>query len=429
MKNMWDSKWNVIIMLVIWRVLLRCRIITGVINNCLMTSRDITDNSERAIFSTLMLGMIILYTIGEEDRDKEGLGISWKDDADEGVILFLLEQLKRIILRINYSLKGSLYIILMLSGVFLSMRGIAEWYGWNFLEQEVYIEFVKWNIRKKYLFDIIMTCVFPFWSVFIIRKVKENNFSIKAVVSGSVQILLLTLTEFALYTHIGNDSLAEMAFMNIVTLIVIIKRDIWAQVKKKNNIIALLSVYGVFWILLLSRIYHPGQTIITFLNGDIKFDLSNSNSYISNVKNIIQNASFMGKSSILTSDSCVMEFMQGRTNPLLTALVYKGWLAGIGLIILEIIFVAVTALVLLQNKRKDEMGIVLEVTWISLATRVVVGVMYSFGVPIPRRLPFTSEIRIIADSIAIGLLLINYIFKRIYDFGDDEEEIDDWDEL
>ena len=133
-----------------------------------MTSSDITDNSERAIFSTLMLGMIILYTIGEEDRDKEGLGISWKDDADEGVILFLLEQLKRIILRINYSLKGSLYIILILAGVFLSMRGIAEWYGWNFLEQEVYIEFVKWNIRKKYLFDIIMTCVFPFWSVFII---------------------------------------------------------------------------------------------------------------------------------------------------------------------------------------------------------------------------------------------------------------------
>lgn len=55
--------------------------------------------------------------------------------------------------------------------------------------------------------------------------------------------------------------------------------------------------------------------------------------------------------------------------------------------------------------------------------------MYSFGVPIPRQLPFTSEIRIIADSIAIGLLLINYIFKRISNFGDDEEEIDDWDEL
>jgi uncharacterized MAPEG superfamily protein len=125
--------------------------------------------------------------------------------------------------------------------------------------------------------------------------------------------------------------------------------------------------------------------------------------------------------------------MEGRANPLLTALVYGGWLPAIAMIVLEFIFIAAAAAVLMKHKRKDGMDVILCMAWLSLAIRVVAGILYSFGVPLPINLPFTSKIGLIADSMALGLLITGCFTRKadawldrvLYNWDDEDDDEDD----
>ena len=82
-----------------------------------------------------------------------------------------------------------------------------------------------------------MLIIFPAWSTFILRKVKESSFSIRVVVSGSVQILTLTLIGFLLYMRRPNIWIVELAVVNVLTSILAVRSYIWKAVKKKGNIV------------------------------------------------------------------------------------------------------------------------------------------------------------------------------------------------
>jgi hypothetical protein len=229
----------------------------------------------------------------------------------------------------------------------------------------------------------------------------------------------------------------EMAVMNFAALLVAVRSYIWKHVRKKRNVIALLTGYLLFLLLLLLIFYHSGQTLTGYLVGNINFDESVPYSYSSNVKAILQGASLVGPNTALSDNSYVLDFMEGRSNPLLTALVYGGWLPAIAMIVLEFIFIAAAAAVLIQHKRKDGMDVILCMAWMSLAIRVVAGILYSFGVPLPILLPFTGKIGLIADSMALGLLITGCITRKadawldrfldhvLHNWDDEEDDEDD----
>ena len=181
-----------------------------------------------------------------------------------------------------------------------------------------------------------MLIIFPAWSTFILRKVKESSFSIRVVVSGSVQILTLTLIGFLLYMRRPNIWIVELAVVNVLTLILAVRSYIWKAVKKKGNIVALLVLYVFVWIALLFTFYHNGQSVYDYMGFS---DINSLNGYFVNVRKIFENASFIGQSAVLIKDPYVLEFLEGSHYLLPSILFYLGWLPAILLMVVEVVFI------------------------------------------------------------------------------------------
>ncbi|HIV22448.1 MAG TPA: hypothetical protein IAC80_00775, partial [Candidatus Merdiplasma excrementigallinarum] len=56
--------------------------------------------------------------------------------------------------------------------------------------------------------------------------------------------------------------------------------------------------------------------------------------------------------------------------------------------------------------------------WGGFFLRVIIGFLYSFGVPIPILLPFAGKTGIVTDSICMGMLLLGFVNKKWNDWCD-----------
>jgi hypothetical protein len=273
------------------------------------------------------------------------------------------------------------------------------------------------TINKKYAYDVIMMIIFPLWSAYILKKIRKSSFSGWAVFSGGVQILVLTLIECMLYMESSNIWRVELAFVNIITLILGYRIYIWDKVQKKGNAVVLLIGYGLFWGLLLSMFHYSGESAVEYMAGVLRWDFSSPDSYISNVKTLVENAAYIGQSNNLLMDSYILDFLYESPNPIMSALFHGGWIAAIAVIVLEIVFAAAAGVLVLRKGKKQRMfDIVLYIAWLSLAIRVVAGILYTFGVPIPILLPFTSTVGIRMDSMAMGILILGYLIETLQGF-------------
>lgn len=334
------------------------------------------------------------------------------------------------------NLNSSLLAVSILSGICLFSAAASGWCGWlDFFGGSTYMKLFGISINKKYLFDMITFCVFPFWSAFLIRGVKQSAYAAGAAASAIVQILILTIIGFALYMRLSKIWLIDMAFMNVAAIVAAIRIYIWKDAERKGNILVLILGYAFVWIALISMSYSSGQTAADFITGSsTAFDASLSYSYINNVRMIWQNASFAGPSNVLNSNPYVLDFMNHRRNPLLAALFYTGWLGGLAVILLEIIFITAAAFVVIRYRSRKGTDTMLWIVWLSLAIRAAAGILYSAGIPIPFSLPFSGQIGLMADSIAVGFLILAVLnqtvgnwLKQQFDIGlcgdlDDEME-------
>lgn len=431
MKKLLYSKGSFIIMIGAWLLLLWCRTFTGLINGCSDTSIfSVIGTSVGIVVLMLIFELLILYWKIDKDTFFTDEIISETECINENIEdeeSYDLDDVFRVINASNW-LSNSLCIVLAIAGFCLFSMSTAEYSDWiDLFGDRTYMTIGSWDINKKYLFDVFVILVFPIWTTSIIRKLRDTGFSIGSVASAVTQTMVLSLIGFALYMKLPNIWLIEMAFLNTIALIIAVKVYAWNFIRKKRNVLAFLIGYVVFWGLLLSMFHYGGQTLTEFLTGNTYFNESLAYSYISNVKVILQNASIIGQSSVLIHNPYVLQFMMGRTNPLLTALFYGGWVPAIAVILLEIVFIVAAAAVLFRNKRKDGLDVAFMIAWLSLAIRVVAGILYSFGVPLPILLPFTGTVGIAADSMSIALILFCCLIRKI-DAWLETIEGEDWDD-
>lgn len=91
------------------------------------------------------------------------------------------------ILRKSMLAMGSLAFLCLLSFVF------EMWTDITVFTDSTYITIGFLNINKKYMFDPILFIVFPLWTQMIFRGIREEYYSMKAVISGVMQLLMLSL--------------------------------------------------------------------------------------------------------------------------------------------------------------------------------------------------------------------------------------------
>lgn len=360
-KRLLKSKWSFVLMLVAWLLLIWVQTFTGIANG----------DSDISIFSVLgisALALLVTFIYGcnlfawddkfeffyDEENDSHEEIFEREDGEEEIFLRKLMREIQKKKVIQSPGLRKSMSVVLALAVFCLFSFASADWGGGiDLLSDSTEMELGWWIINKKYIFDVLILVVFPVWTTFIIRKISESGCSVGAVVSGVIQILALTMMGFLLYMKLPNIWLLEMAFINTLALILAVKGYLWKNIYKKENVVALIVEYVLFWIMLLSMFTYDGQTFAGFMGVQNSFDSSIPSSYISNVSKILKNASFVGQSPALLKDPFVLDFMKDRSNPLLTALFYQGWCSAIILIIVEIIFMIATAIVLVRNKRKD----------------------------------------------------------------------------
>ena len=230
-----------------------------------------------------------------------------------------------------------------------------------------------------------------------------------------MQILTLTLIGFLLYMRKPNIWLIEMAVLNVIALILAVHGYAWKNIRKKGNAIALLIMYILLWISLISVFHYSGQSFISFMGFT---DTTRATSYFSNVYKIVENASFIGQNCTLLNDPDVISFMKGSYHLIPSVLFYGGWLPTILLIFAEVLFIVALAGVLMQAREHDGRDIMLDTIWVGFLIRVIAGLLYSFGLPTPILLPFSGTTGIITDSICMGMLLMGYLNRKRNEFCD-----------
>ena len=431
-KKVLKSKWSIVIMFICWLLLLWSRTFIGLENGCETSVFDILGKAVVTLVTTFMLGCNLFLWDDEigffyKNDESEVTEESIYDEEDDS-----FEEMSSGLVGIkegySFGLGTSLCVVLALAFFCMFSYATADWKKWiDLFNDSTYMRIGGWNINKKSIFDILMLIIFPAWSTFILRKVKESSFSIRVVVSGSVQILTLTLIGFLLYMRKPNIWIVELAVVNVLTLILAVRSYIWKAVKKKGNIVALLVLYVFVWIALLFTFYHNGQSVYDYMGFS---DINSLIGYFVNVRKIFENASFIGQSAVLIKDPYVLQFLEGSHYLLPSILFYLGWLPAILLMVVEVVFMISTAGVIIQNQQCDGRDIVLQAIWIGLLLRVSGGILYSFGVPIPILLPFTGSVGVIADTICIGILSLSFGFNKFKWYFDliEDEIIEEWDD-
>lgn len=451
-KKLLKSKWSMVIMIVAWLLLIWARTFTGMASGTDDISVwSILWPSVVAIACTFIYGGNIFVWDDEigffYEDDEENTLEKYNDKEDEGGIMdeeaeeeemFLRGFENRIFERSNAqspALRRSLLVVMILTAFCLFSFASVEWNGWiDLFSDRTYMEIGFFTFNKKYIFDVLMIVLFPLWTTFIIRKIAESRCVAGAVISGTVQILTLTLLGFLLYMRLPNIWLLEMAFINCLTLIMAVKGYLWKNIDKKGNAVAMLIGYVLFWVLLMSMFTYSGQTFAGFMGVENLSDVSIPSSYVSNVWTIMKEAAFVGQSSSLVGNPYVAEFMMERTNPIIGALFYGGWSVAILLVLVSIIFVVTAWAILIRNKRRDGRDVMLCMAWSALVVRLVAGTLYSFGIPITIVPLFTGDVEIRMDSMCMTLLILGCLHNKVNTWFEEileeleEEEYDEEDE-
>lgn len=462
-------------MLTTMLLLIWSRTFIGIANGCETTALEILGHCVLTVFLTFMWGCNLyawddetgfFYKDDEEDKSipvsrkedfnatitdaadsvetetEEGSGISEESenldeeesDAPESFFMRLPESENYHRKPVHSSgLRNSLCVVLALAVICLLSFALSDWTDWlNLFSNSKYMQIGWLCINKKYIYDVLAVIVFPIWTTFIIRKMKESEFTTGAVLSGIMQILTLTLIGFLLYMRKSNIWLIEMAVLNVITLILAVHGYVWKNIRKKGNAIAFLIMYALLWISLISVFCYSGQSFAGFMGFT---DTTQATSYFSNVHKIAENASFIGQNSTLLNDPYVISFMKDSHYLIPSILFYGGWFPTILLIFIEVIFIVALAGVLIQAREHDGRDIMLDMIWVGFLIRVIAGLLYSFGLPTAILLPFSGTAGIITDSICMGMLLMGYLNRKLnlwcglYEFCDlYEDDFEDWED-
>lgn len=308
-------------------------------------------------------------------------------------------------------LRKSMFFVGCLSFLCLLAFAFEIWTDITVFTDATYIEIGFIGINKKYMFDPILFIIFPLWTQTIFRGIREERYSIKGILSGTVQLLMLSLISYLLFMKLPNIWLIELAAIEIIIVVTAIKKYVWKECsEKKGNVLALIGVYVFFWCTLLAVFYHPGMTFSQFSYG------GDWGAYQDSVRQIIAGASAFGTSSELISNRVVADFLADRNNYFLVGLYYGGWVVGVAIIAALLLFLITSYRLLGVHAVFNRNHLVYKASWWALAMRIIWGIPYSMGIiAMPITLPFAGKIGLYMDTIALGLLIWSVFESRYID--------------
>ena len=308
-------------------------------------------------------------------------------------------------------LRKSMFFVGCLSFLCLLAFAFEIWTDITVFTDATYIEIGFIGINKKYMFDPILFIIFPLWTQTIFRGIREERYSIKGILSGTVQLLMLSLISYLLFMKLPNIWLIELAAIEIIIIVTAIKKYVWKECsEKKGNVLALIGIYVFFWCALLAVFYRPGMTFSQFSYG------GDWGTYQDSVRQIIAGASAFGTSSELISNRVVADFLADRNNYFLVGLYYGGWVVGVAIIAALLLFLIASYRLLGVHAVFNRNHLVYKASWWALAMRIIWGIPYSMGIiAMPITLPFAGKIGLYMDTIALGLLIWSVFESRYID--------------
>lgn len=352
-----------------------------------------------------LLGTFFYWSLFKPEENGSWFSILFDDELEDYIEDTPVGNVKRwCILRKSMFAVGTLAFLCLLAFAF------EMWTDITVFTDSTYITIGFLDINKKYMFDPILFIVFPLWTQTVFRGIREECYSTKAVLSGSVQLLMLSLISYLLFMKLPNIWLIELAAIEIIIVVAAVRKYVWCCCKKKSNVAALIGLYVVFWCDLLAVFYHAGMTPDQYLYG---MDWS---VYQNNVRQVVAGASVFGCSSELINNSEVIAFLADRNNYFLAGLYYGGWVVGVAIVTALLLFLVVSYRLLGKNAVFNRNYLVYKAAWWTLAMRVVLGIPYSLGIfPMPISLPFAGRIGFYMDTIALGLLIWSAIESKSID--------------
>lgn len=271
-------------------------------------------------------------------------------------------------------LRKSMFFVGCLSFLCLLAFAFEIWTDITVFTDATYIEIGFIGINKKYMFDPILFIIFPLWTQTIFRGIREERYSIKGILSGTVQLLMLSLISYLLFMKLPNIWLIELAAIEIIIIVTAIKKYVWKECsEKKGNVLALIGIYVFFWCALLAVFYRPGMTFSQFSYG------GDWGTYQDSVRQIIAGASAFGTSSELISNRVVADFLADRNNYFLVGLYYGGWVVGVAIIAALLLFLIASYRLLGVHAVFNRNHLVYKASWWALAMRIIWGIPYSMG--------------------------------------------------
>ena len=278
------------------------------------------------------------------------------------------------------------------------------------------------SYRAAYLYDLMALFVFPLWTGFAVKKMRDSQFRTSTVVFGVIQILALSIVEILLFKNLSGNFMFRLLFLNFSTVLAEIRLFLWKNCNYKMRWIAgLLSfAYGVFLTGVLLVLAGSAEALPAYIGIAMAGDASSSY-YHANVTKLLDFTTSRGASSVLTNDPGVVNFVAASRNPLFYAIYYNGWRGAYLLVTIEFLFLI--SIIFLMEKEPGENTTPLDVAAhtaaMFLAIRVIFGVLYSlladisFGVC----LPFVGVRGVIMDSAAMGLVLYYGMSEHIAAIG------------
>mgnify|MGYP005790369159 CR=1 FL=1 len=362
-----------------------------------------------------LLGTFFYWSLFKPEENGSWFSFLFDDELDDYEEIPVGDVKRWCILRKPMFAVGSLAFLCLLAFVFEMLADITVF------TDSTYITIGFFDINKKYVFDPILFIVFPLWTQMVFRGIREECYSTKSVLSGIVQMLMLSLISYLLFMKLPNIWLIELATVEIIIVIDAVRKYAWHCYKKKEILVALIGLYVLFWCTLLAMFYRAGMTFDQYSYG------KNWGVYRNNVRQIVTGASAFGYSSELISNSAVTDFLADRNNYFLAGLYYGGWVVGVAIVTALLLFLVMSYQLLSKNAIFNRNYLVYKAAWWTLALRVLFGIPYSMGIlPMPINLSFAGRIGFYMDTIALGLLIWSVIeSKSIDDSFYDNKKISD----
>lgn len=283
------------------------------------------------------------------------------------------------------------------------------------LKQDYYLDdydyffpFFTTYINMYYFYNLFIIILFPVVLIRTLMKLIRTSFHMPLVITSCIKIIFISLFGFLFYGAEPSSSLLLMAFFNTLTVIFALRTYCWKNTKSKIASVIVMILYALFWMIMFRYSYDHVEFLSSFFYGnDVRKDI------LWKAKKIMSGSAVIGPDQSMTSDKILVDFIGTQYNPIWNAAFYGGKIAVAAVVEVQTAFFISSFFVMFNNRLEKGYDFIFLLAWCSLALHYIMGNMYAFDIiPYGLELPFSATVRSINDSVAFGLLVLEFLSKN-----------------